>query len=191
VIAAVVVYAIDHIARIVKTHITTARLHPLPELGITRVEMPSLNAGWRAGQHVRIRVLSSSMGWWGWSEVHPFTIANTTHTPEGVVLMCKKTGRWTSNLFNMAQTFSYGKRGREVGRYVTVAVEGPYGTLSHRRGVQVSDQTFFVLSRRRGTHHDVKLFWSALCCWWERRLFCIISSARSGSSWRGQPHQNH
>jgi ferric-chelate reductase len=145
--AAVVFYAIDHVARVVKTRITTARLRPLPELGITRVEVPSLNAGWRAGQHVRIRVLSSSMGWWGWSEVHPFTIANTTHTPEGVVLMCKKTGRWTNNLFNMAQTSSYGESGKEAGRDVTVVVEGPYGTLSCRRGAYASDRTFFVLSK--------------------------------------------
>ncbi|KAJ8584438.1 hypothetical protein M405DRAFT_826813 [Rhizopogon salebrosus TDB-379] len=144
VITAIVVYAIDHIARIVKTHITTARLHPLPELGITRVEVPSLNAGWCAGQHVRIRVLSSSMGWWGWSEVHPFTIANTTHTPEGVVLMCKKTGRWTSNLFNMAQTFSYGKRGKEVGRYVSIVVEGPYGGVGHIMMSSYSGALFVV-----------------------------------------------
>lgn len=96
---------------------------------MTRVEVPSLNAGWRAGQHVRLRVLSSSMGWLGWSEVHPFTIANTTRSPEGMILMCKKTGRWTGSLFNMAQTSSYGENGKEAGRDVTVIVEGPYGAL--------------------------------------------------------------
>ena len=62
--------------------------------------------------------------------MHPFTIANTTQTPEGMVLMCKKTGRWTDNLFKMAQTSSYGESGKEAGRDVTVIVEGPYGALS-------------------------------------------------------------
>ncbi|KAG0697861.1 ferric reductase like transmembrane component-domain-containing protein, partial [Suillus ampliporus] len=126
VMAACVFYIFDHVVRAVKTRITTARLHPLPELGITRVEVPSLNSGWRAGQHVRLRVLSSSMGWWGWSEAHPFTIANVTQTSEGMILMCKRTGRWTSSLFSMAQTASYGETGKEVGRDVRVIVEGPY-----------------------------------------------------------------
>jgi hypothetical protein len=74
-VAAYVFYILDHIVRAVKTRVTTAKLRPLPELGTTRVEVPSINAGWRAGQHVRLRVLSSSIGWWDWSEVHPFTIA--------------------------------------------------------------------------------------------------------------------
>lgn len=173
VIGGVVFYALDHIVRAIKTHITTARLRPLPELKIVRVEVPSLNAGWRAGQHVRLRVLSSSMGWWGWSEVHPFTIANATQTPEGMVLMCKQTGRWTSNLFKMAHTSSYGESGKEAGRDVTVIVEGPYGALSCRQGVHASD---YGLHRWRGTHDDVEAFWRIVCCWWEWRLFCIISS---------------
>jgi len=144
--AAVVFYALDHIARAVKTHITTAKLRPLQELGITRVEVPSLNAGWRTGQHVRLRVLSSSMGWWGWTEIHPFTIANATYTSEGVVLMCKKSGRWTSNLFEMAQTSSYGENGKEAGRDVTVMIEGPYGTLLHCRGVRLHILLGFIVS---------------------------------------------
>ncbi|KAG1733904.1 uncharacterized protein EDB91DRAFT_1147924 [Suillus paluster] len=144
VIAACVFYILDHIARAVKTRVTTARLRPLPELGITRVEVPSLNAGWRAGQHVRLRVLSSSMGWWGWTEVHPFTIASVTQTSEGMVLMCKKTGRWTSSLFRMAQTASYSETGNEVGRNVKVMVEGPYGGVGHTMMSSYSGAMFVV-----------------------------------------------
>ncbi|OAX43426.1 hypothetical protein K503DRAFT_681157 [Rhizopogon vinicolor AM-OR11-026] len=144
VIAAVVFYSIDHVVRAVKTRIATARLRPVTELGITRVEVPSLNAGWRAGQHVRLRVLSSSMGWWGWSEVHPFTIANATQTQEGMVLMCKKTGRWTGSLFDMAQTSSYGESGKEAGRDVTVMVEGPYGGVGHTVMSSYSGAMFVV-----------------------------------------------
>lgn len=144
VMAACVFYILDHIVRAVKTRVTIAKLRPLPELGITRVEVPSLNAGWRAGQHVRLRVLSSSMGWWGWSEVHPFTIANVTETSEGMVLMCKKTGRWTSSLFNMAQTATYGETGMEVGRDVRVMVEGPYGGVGHTVMSSYSGAMFVV-----------------------------------------------
>jgi ferric-chelate reductase len=144
--AACVFYLLDHVVRAIKTRVTTAKLRPLPELGITRVEVPSINAGWRAGQHVRLRVLSPSMGWWGWSEVHPFTIANVAETSEGMVLMCKKTGRWTDSLFSMAQTASYGETGKEVGRDVRVMVEGPYGALSCYRGVDgISSHCFLFL----------------------------------------------
>lgn len=144
VVAACVFYILDLVVRAIKTRVTTAKLRPLPELGITRVEVPSINAGWRAGQHVRLRVLSSSMGWWGWSEVHPFTIANVAETSEGMVLMCKKTGRWTGSLFSMAQTASYGETGKEVGRDVRVMVEGPYGGVGHTMMSSYSGAMFVV-----------------------------------------------
>ncbi|KAF9239987.1 ferric reductase like transmembrane component-domain-containing protein [Melanogaster broomeanus] len=118
VIAACVFYGLDHLVRAIKTRITTATLRPIPELGLTRVEIPSLNAGWRAGQHVRLRVLSTTMGLWGMTEVHPFTIASVTNTEEGLVLMCKKAGRWTSKLYEIAGTAAYGEQGREIGRSV-------------------------------------------------------------------------
>ncbi|KAG0697450.1 hypothetical protein DFH29DRAFT_1003688 [Suillus ampliporus] len=144
IIAACVFYIFGHVIRAVKTRITTARPRPLPELGITRVEVPSLNSGWRAGQHVRLRVLSSSMGWWGWTEVHPFTIANVTQTSEGMVLMCKRTGRWTNSPFSMAQTASYGETGKDVGRDVRVIVEGPYGGVGHTVMSSYSGAMFVV-----------------------------------------------
>ncbi|KAG2360392.1 hypothetical protein BDR07DRAFT_1289654 [Suillus spraguei] len=144
VVAASVFYILDHVVRAVKTRFTTAKLRPLPELGMTRVEVPSINAGWRAGQHVRLRVLSSSMGWWGWSEVHPFTIANVAETPEGMILMCKKTGRWTGSLFNMAQTASYSETGLELGCDVRVMVEGPYGGVGHTVMSSYSGAIFVV-----------------------------------------------
>ncbi|KAH7912891.1 hypothetical protein BJ138DRAFT_1111918 [Hygrophoropsis aurantiaca] len=144
VIAACVFYGVDHLCRAIKTRFATAKLRPLPELGITRVEVPEINAGWRAGQHVRIRVLSSGMGWWGWSEVHPFTIASVARTPEGMVLMCKKSGRWTNSLYNMAQTAVYGESGKEVGRDVRLMVEGPYGGVGHTVVSSYSGALFVV-----------------------------------------------
>ena len=48
----------------------------LAALGTVRLTIATLSAGWRAGQHVRVKVLAAGMGWWGWAESHPFTIAS-------------------------------------------------------------------------------------------------------------------
>lgn len=130
VIVTCVFYGLDHLVRVIKTRITTATLRPIPELGLTRVEMPSINAGWRAGQHVRLRVLSTAMGAWGMTEVHPFTIASVSKTDEGLVLLCKKDGKWTTKMYALANTSVYGEHGRELGKSVMAMVEGPYGTYS-------------------------------------------------------------
>ena len=89
--------------------------------------IPTINAGWRAGQHVRLRVISVKMGWFGWAEVHPFTIASVADSgPEGMVLMCKRAGGWTRKLYEIAKL-----GGSESGgeREVRVIVEGPYGSF--------------------------------------------------------------
>ena len=124
--ASIALYAVDHIIRLIKSRFTLAHIHPLPELDLTRVEIPAINAGWRAGQHVRLRVISFKMGWFGWAEVHPFTIANVAESgPEGMVLMCKRAGGWTRKLYETAK-LGVGCGGREV----RVVVEGPYGLCS-------------------------------------------------------------
>ena len=101
-------------------------------MGLTRVDIPSLSAGWRPGQHVRLRVLSTTMGLWGMTEVHPFTISNASNTEEGLVLMCKATGNWTRKLYEMARTTGSGEQGQQPGRKVKVMIEGPYGMSLHR-----------------------------------------------------------
>ncbi|KAI0954316.1 hypothetical protein AcV7_007581 [Taiwanofungus camphoratus] len=99
------------------------------KLNMMRIEVPQLNAGWRAEQHLRIKVLSRGMGRLGWSESHPFTIASVSkdHGAEGLVLMCKKAGDWTGKLAKRAE---YGEAGG-VGRDVKVLIEGPYGGPGH------------------------------------------------------------
>lgn len=126
-IAACVFYGLDHLIRIIKSRITTATLRPIPELGLTRVEIPTINTGWRAGQHVRLRVLSTGMGLWGLTEVHPFTIANVANTGEGLVLLCQKSGKWTTRMYELSSTAKYGESGKEIGRSCKIMVEGPYG----------------------------------------------------------------
>jgi hypothetical protein len=110
----------------VKTRFTTATIRPIPQLGVTRIEIPGLNKGWRAGQHVRVQVLSSAMGFLGWAQTHPFTIASESGSQEGLVLLCKKTGTWTHKLF-AAASMSQAEWG--VGRNVRVTIEGPYGAF--------------------------------------------------------------
>lgn len=78
ILVAVAAYGLDRVLRLVKTRITVARLSTIDELGMTRIEVSSVNAGWRAGQHVRIRVLSRAMGWFGWLETHPFSIVSVS-----------------------------------------------------------------------------------------------------------------
>jgi len=119
------VYVADILLRCIKTRICIARIHCVPELCATSVEILSLTSGWRAGQHVRIRVLSTSMGWLGWSETHPFTIASASRgvAQQGLVLLCKDTGRWTRRLQELSRQSNMD--GSDM--TVTVMVEGPYG----------------------------------------------------------------
>lgn len=84
ILMAIAVYMLDRLCRLVKTRYTTARLTALPELGMTRVEVHGVNAGWRAGQHVRLRVLSRGLGLFGWAECHPFTIASVSKVRSAV-----------------------------------------------------------------------------------------------------------
>lgn len=125
--ACIGIFVFDHVMRVLKSYITTAVIRPIPELDATRIEISKYNAGWRAGQHIRLRVLSSGMGWLGWAEIHPFTIASVSRHQDGIVLLCKRSGTWTRNLYEIAKMGGYMKR--EIGQKVTVVVEGPYGQL--------------------------------------------------------------
>ncbi|KAJ6551429.1 hypothetical protein B0H19DRAFT_1211163 [Mycena capillaripes] len=122
-------YAIDHFLRLIKTRMYNAIVRPLPDMGVTRIEVPQLNSGWRAGQHVRLRVLSSALGVTGWAESHPFTIASVSGGAEGLVLMVKKSGDWTTKLFDFAKCPGHAEAG--VGRNVNIVLEGPYGGPGH------------------------------------------------------------
>ncbi|KAI5117123.1 hypothetical protein M0805_007970 [Coniferiporia weirii] len=129
------IYVLDHLVRLVKSRVCTARISTVPELGVTRVELPTIRKGWRAGQHVRLRVLSMEMGGIGWSVAHPFTIANVSDSAsgQGLVLLVKKAGRWTNNLYEAANRAGYyaSEEGYEAQRDMRVIVEGPYGGLGN------------------------------------------------------------
>lgn len=61
-----------------RTRVAVAHLQPISEMRMVRLSIPKIGAGWRAGDHVRIKVLSTGMGPFGWAESHPFTIASTS-----------------------------------------------------------------------------------------------------------------
>lgn len=144
VVAAAGIISFDYLLRFMKTRVFYARIRPIPDLMLTRIEVPQLNAGWRAGQHVRIRVLSSAMGWIGWAESHPFTIATAAKTPEGMVLLCKNVGGWTGRLYEMAKVAGYGTDEGAFGRTVQVMIEGPYGGPGHCVFASYSAAMFIV-----------------------------------------------
>lgn len=94
---------------------------------MTRIECANITAGWRAGQHVRLRVLSMGMGLLGCAEVHPFTIASSADG-QGLVLYCKSVGPWTRNLYRIANKRKVLESGSPE---VRVMIEGPYGGPSN------------------------------------------------------------
>lgn len=126
------VYALDHIIRFLKTRITTAKIAIIPELSMTKVHIPVYKAGWRAGQHIRLRVISKEFGLLGWTIAHPFTVASASDT-EGIVLLVKKAGMWTSDLYEAAGRAGYfnAESGKDAERDIKVIVEGPYGGLGN------------------------------------------------------------
>ena len=131
VIAAVVFYGLDRLLRVLKTRLVTATITTIPELYSTQVVIPEVNAGWRAGQFVRIRVLSGGSGLRGWLVSHPFTIAcggvGEGGAAYGLTLLIKNSGKWTKKLYDVSTAK---ERGNGVGTHVKVLIEGPYGTSS-------------------------------------------------------------
>ncbi|KAF6760556.1 ferric reductase transmembrane component [Ephemerocybe angulata] len=123
--ACAILYGLDRIVRAVKSSIATATITHLPRMDMAYVEVPNIRSGWRAGQHVRLRVFSSAMGAFGWAETHPFTIASASGANDGLVLFCKKAGDWTGKLVELAKELD--SRGVEGQGTVKVWIEGPFG----------------------------------------------------------------
>ncbi|WWC71353.1 uncharacterized protein I206_105308 [Kwoniella pini CBS 10737] len=128
-VAAMIIYLISIFFSLTKTRIAHAELQALPGAGTTVITIPGLKTGWRAGQHVRIRV--PALGLLKAFESHPFTIASAPDG-EGLVLMCKRAGDWTNQLYELAQRSSDFEDRAEGGRnQATIIIEGPYGGLGN------------------------------------------------------------
>ncbi|ODN75812.1 hypothetical protein L202_05812 [Cryptococcus amylolentus CBS 6039] len=131
-IVSLIIYGKDIILRLaLKTRVTNARLVPLPGSQSIQV-ITSFQSGWRAGQHVFLRVPAlrqvGGMSFW---ENHPFSVASAEG--DEMVLVVKRAGDWTRALYELAsQGDMNGEKGMEkgyanVGKECRVIVEGPYG----------------------------------------------------------------
>ncbi|CAH7666396.1 hypothetical protein PPACK8108_LOCUS748, partial [Phakopsora pachyrhizi] len=134
----------DMILTSLKTSIRPATLTALPG-GFTKVEIHDLGAGWRAGQHVYLRVIHGLRS----MEKHPFTISNaparlSSSENQSLILMAKTTGSFTKNLNALGNPLpnssgndmeKYSEKNEYTGRSAIivgsdckVVVEGPYGS---------------------------------------------------------------
>ncbi|KAA1106247.1 Ferric reductase like transmembrane component [Puccinia graminis f. sp. tritici] len=90
--------------QVLKWKMYTATLTPLPGK-ITRVEINGIKTGWKAGHHVRLRVLGS---FWQGLQAHPFTIASAPSRSgsetNSLILYVKAVGSFTTMLYAKAVT---------------------------------------------------------------------------------------
>lgn len=117
--------------RMAATRFHRATLTVLPGADTTLVSLP-LTTGYYPGQHLRIRVWTSNkkMGFAGWLEAHPFSIASAPGPEDNVRLLVKKAGDWTNGLYDLAasgQVLRRGGKEETMETRVLVTVEGPYG----------------------------------------------------------------
>ncbi|CAH7666400.1 hypothetical protein PPACK8108_LOCUS752 [Phakopsora pachyrhizi] len=93
----------DYLMKIVKARVKNATFTAMPG-GLTRIEVHGINDGWRAGQHVFIRVMKGRHIF----EKHPFTIANAPNSssPHGgtghMLLVAKAAGDFTKSIHELA-----------------------------------------------------------------------------------------
>ncbi|OAV89053.1 hypothetical protein PTTG_08567 [Puccinia triticina 1-1 BBBD Race 1] len=104
IICAILLHSLSSGWQVLKWKMHTATLTPLPGK-ITRVEINGIKTGWKAGHHVRLRVLG---GFWQGLQAHPFTIASApsrsgTET-NSLVLYIKAVGSFTTMLYAKAVT---------------------------------------------------------------------------------------
>ncbi|KAL1413752.1 hypothetical protein Q8F55_001534 [Vanrija albida] len=156
--SAIALYALSIGASLAKTRYTKAYLVALKDCQMTLVSMPHLTTGWRAGQHVRVRV--PALGLRNFLHSHPFTIASAPDTA-GLVLLCAAAGDWTKELRALAQTGDSEDKS-DVGTYkhdVGVLIEGPYGGPGNTLPASFTSIVLFAggsgLSYAMGMAHDL------------------------------------
>ena len=140
-------YILDHVFRVCRTRATTATLVPLSDIASTHVIVPSLNSGWRAGQHVRLRVVPPNRGQWtGWittflfQRARPFSISTSGEDDCAGLELIVKEGAWTGRLYNAAKGNDVKakekvqhhdvERSPPSAHQVRILVEGPYSEWS-------------------------------------------------------------
>jgi len=101
--ASIAFLVFDNLLKILKSKFKRATFTAMPG-GLTRIQIQGVNDGWRAGQHVFIRVLKGRQIF----EKHPFTIANAPNssTPYGstdhLLIVAKAAGDYTGRIHSLA-----------------------------------------------------------------------------------------
>lgn len=157
-IASAAIYAFSMVMSACKTRFARAELVALGGCTTTLITIPELTTGWRAGQHVRLRVFGIGMS--RVFEAHPFTIASAPDSG-GLVLMAKAVGDWTEKLYELAASGEGAQRDTseaEMGvwkRRATVMIEGPYGGLGHT--LPTSFSSLILMAGGSGISHSLAL----------------------------------
>jgi len=114
-----------------RLHICPARIETLRKLEMTRITVSDLNCGWRAGQHVRVRIIGSGTEWKMICKDYPSVIA--AMEGDGLVLVFKDRGIYSLAEARQADDDARKAEGEheveDSRRKIVLALEGPYGNL--------------------------------------------------------------
>jgi hypothetical protein len=102
-LAGACLYGADVLIRVTRTRIATASLQAVPGCDSTMVSVAGLREGWRAGQHVILRV--PKLGGLGGIEGHEFTIASAPDA-DGLTLIVKNVSFSSSSSASTLLTIS-------------------------------------------------------------------------------------
>ncbi|KZT58484.1 hypothetical protein CALCODRAFT_495000 [Calocera cornea HHB12733] len=121
IISGLAIYACDLVARMMRMRYKTAYLEPVGDQ-MTLVHIPHAAGRWRAGQHVRLRLVLGTRI----LQAHPLTIINSAPTgdktrSQGMWLAARVAGDWTGELNGLGKT------------HLRVIFDGPYGSAQIQR----------------------------------------------------------
>lgn len=137
--AAAACYLFDIVLRAIKTKYTSASIVALRGSDSTIVHLNRIADGWRAGQHVILRIPaltgSKSHQLMSGLEAHSFTIASAPDSDEGLTLIVKSAGNWSKDLHSLAASKVGEEKNTESALrkvfHTKLIVEGPYGGPGH------------------------------------------------------------
>ncbi|GAB1526916.1 hypothetical protein RhiTH_010090 [Rhizoctonia solani] len=149
-------YLVDLVFRAWKIRIRPATINAIDDQ-MTLIEVHGVNDGWRAGQHVWLRILQGERSW----ESHPFTIANApashaldVENPQGLpsrglLLYARAAGDFTCALNSDAQ--------KNSGFQTTVIVDGPYGGLDAGMVEPASNRSMILVAGGGGVSFTIAI----------------------------------
>lgn len=148
--ASIAFLAFDNLLKILKSKFKRATFTAMPG-GLTRIQVQGVNDGWRAGQHVFIRVLKGRQIF----EKHPFTIANAPNssTPYGstdhLLIVAKAAGDYTQRIHSLAgqaREISPDEKGIETNISFSQTKNEPKGcTMTMHGALSSSNTSYHVL----------------------------------------------